>query len=40
MMALGLIVPLVFTVIFMRALRGWLTSKDEIAPGEPVKPKA
>ena len=39
MMSLGLIVPVVFTAIFMRALHGWLTSKThEIVPG--VKPKA
>jgi len=41
MTLLRLIVPIVFTAIFMRALHGWLTAKtNEIVPGGPVKPKA
>jgi hypothetical protein len=41
MAALALIVPVVFTVIFMRVLRRWLTEEsNEIVPEEPVKPKA
>lgn len=41
MMALGLIVPVVFAVIFMRVLHRWLTTEsNKIVPEETAKPQA
>jgi hypothetical protein len=41
MAPLALIVPVLFAVIFMRALHGWLTEEsNKIVPEEPMKPKA